>query len=85
MSEVMIDGVLYVPATSSVPNANDIMRGLIMQWEGTTTPENVEDKWEGLRIIVTDDWGRHYKPYDIDQVLADIVEVANKRALEKSK
>lgn len=53
---VVIDGVLYVPATTAVANLDVVLRTLALQWH---TPETFAEAGfsDGtpLRIVVTDD------------------------------
>lgn len=52
MSEVIIDGVRYVPATEAVVGVADVLRTLALQWHTEDTLQ--EHGTDGLRVVVGD-------------------------------
>ena len=58
---VIIDGVVYVPATEAVANLGDFLRALALQYH---TEESLgESGFSGLRVAVDErdeDWGESF-------------------------
>jgi len=71
MEEVIIDGVRYIPANHALANNLAIKRGLLEQFWGVCDPSEIDEKWEGLRVIVTDE-NRDNEGRDIADILAAI-------------
>ena len=56
MSEVRIDGVLYVPVAEASPDYDRIMDALVAPWGGDDWRDLFSDAADYLRVIVTDSW-----------------------------
>lgn len=70
-NEVIIDGVKYVPANIAVANSFAIKCGLMEFFWGTSTKDNIDEHWEGVRIQVSDDF-RIKESSSIEEVLEEI-------------
>jgi hypothetical protein len=57
MTEVLIDGVRYVPATEAAAGVADLLRVLALQFDDGETLATYGTT--GLRVLVSDDLGEH--------------------------
>ena len=54
---VLIDGVLYVPVTSSAPAVTDLEDAIVSQWAGDRWRNDYPDAPGYLRVVVSDSLG----------------------------
>ena len=71
--KVEIDGNVYVPATEAIANAEAIVRGLMDAfWGALPANDDLKERADGLRVIVTDSPPRGWSGLSIDEVVAAI-------------
>ena len=74
MEEVIINGKRYAPVSEASPDAKAITKGILHQWWGDASDEELEKYKNEVVVIVTDTIPRGYEEsgMHIDEVLAHI-------------